>query len=91
MKDSKWVINRKGRAWGTEAQRRYRLTPEKLEMWEGKLLWNDRERVRLLGLLLENVGADRAVRLGDLQVWIDALEARRAREGQSEQSDGEAA
>jgi hypothetical protein len=54
---------------------RYALTPEKLEMIRGKLLWSDEERVNLLGLLLENVGADRAVRLGDPQVWRDAVAA----------------
>ena len=54
---------------------RYALTPEKLEMNRGKLLWSEAERVKLLGLLLENVGADRAVRLGDPQVWRDAVAA----------------
>lgn len=44
-------------------------------MVEGKLLWGDEERVKLLGLLLENVGADRAVRLGSVKVWRDALAA----------------
>jgi hypothetical protein len=63
-----------GRAWVSgEARRRYELTPEKLEMMDGKLLWSDEERVNLLGLLLENVGAERAVRLGNPQVWRDAV------------------
>ena len=80
MKDDKWNIRRKGRAWASgEAQKRYRLTPEKLEMWEGRLLWSTAERTRLLGLLLENVGADRAVRLGSLDVWRDAIAAREAK------------
>jgi hypothetical protein len=48
---------------------RYELTPEKLEMIDGKLLWDHEARVALLGLLLENVGADVAVRLGDPSVW----------------------
>jgi hypothetical protein len=52
---------------------RYELTPEKLEMIAGKLLWSEEDRVNLLGLLLENVGADRAVRLGNAQVWRDAV------------------
>jgi hypothetical protein len=52
---------------------RYELTPEKLEMIRGKLLWSQKDRVNLLGLLLENVGADRAVRLGNAQVWRDAV------------------
>jgi hypothetical protein len=69
-----WDIRGDGRAWKAgEAMRRYELTPEKLEMIEGKLLWDDEERINLLGLLLENVGANRAVELGDPQVWRDAI------------------
>jgi hypothetical protein len=76
MKDSDWDIRRKGRAWeDEEADQRYNLTPEKIEMIEGKLLWSDEDRVALLGLLLENVGADRAVRLGDHGVWRTAIDA----------------
>jgi len=52
---------------------RYVLTPEKFEMVDGKLLWSDEDREMLLGLLLENVGADRAVRLGDPEVWRAAV------------------
>ena len=70
MRDSDWDIRREGRGWeGDEATRRWELTPEKMEMFEGKLLWFDEDRVKLLGLLLENVGADRAVRLGNPDVW----------------------
>lgn len=76
MKNLDWDIRREGRAWsGDEAMNRYALTPEKLEMVKGRLLWDDDARTKLLGLLLENVGADRAVRLGDPQVWRDAIEA----------------
>ena len=52
---------------------RYELTPEKFEMDRGKLFWDDAERVTLLALLLENVGVDRAVRLGDPEVWRAAV------------------
>lgn len=52
---------------------RWALTPEKLEMFEGRLLWSDEDRVALLGLLLENVGADATVRLGDPAVWRTAV------------------
>jgi hypothetical protein len=66
----RWDIRGEGRSWGKgEAMARYMLTPEKLEMVEGKLLDSDQDRERLLGLLLENVGAERAVRLGDPAVW----------------------
>ena len=76
MNDSAWDIRRAGRAWSDdEARQRWELTPEKLEMIAGRILWDEEERVQLLGLLLENVGADRAVRLGDPAVWRSAVES----------------
>ncbi len=68
-----WDIRIEGRAWGEEARQRFELTPEKFEMYEGKLFWSDEDRLNLLGLLLENVGAARAVRLGDPAVWRQAI------------------
>jgi hypothetical protein len=69
-----WKVGRQARAWAeTEAFERYELTPERIEMVEGKLLWSDEERLQLLGLLLENVGADAAVRLGSPDVWREAV------------------
>ncbi len=74
-----WNIQREGRAWrANEAQSRWELTPPKFEMIEGMLLWSDEDRLNLLGLLLENVGIDQAIRLGDPRIWreaIDRLEA----------------
>ena len=67
-------IRREGRAWMKDAARdRYYLTPEKIELIEGKLFWSDEERLTMLALLLENVGADAAVRLGDPEVWRAAV------------------
>ena len=68
-----WDIRAEGRAWHDEAMDRYGLAPEKLELIQGKLLWTDDERLTLLALLLENVGADAAVRLGDPAVWRAAV------------------
>ena len=74
MRDADWDIRREGRAWARdEAMQRYQLTPEKMEMIEGKLLWEEEDRIKLLGLLLENVGVDRAVRLGNPDVWRAAV------------------
>lgn len=72
--EQEWDIRREGRAWVRgEGLERYSLTPEKIELIDGKLLWDDEERLTLLALLLENVGADRAVRLGRASVWIEAV------------------
>ena len=72
--DIDWKIRRAGRAWrGKEAHERYQLTPDKFEMIDGKLFWDEGDRLMLLGLLLENVGVDRAVQLGDPRVWRAAV------------------
>lgn len=63
-----WDIRRDGHAWGGEAMSRYQMTPEKTEMLDGRLYATEEERLRMLALLLENVGADKAVRLGDASV-----------------------
>jgi hypothetical protein len=73
-----WDIRRDGRAWsGGEGFQRYSLTPERFELIDGRLFWSDDDRVNLLAMLLENVGADQAVRLGDPRVWIEAVEGLR--------------
>jgi hypothetical protein len=69
-----WDIRRAGRAWqGEEGMARYHLTPEKIEMVKGRLFWSDEDRLTMLGLLLENVGIDAAVRLGDPREWKAAV------------------
>jgi hypothetical protein len=74
MAEIEWDIRSEGRAWRAgEATERYQLTPEKFEMVGGKLLWSDEERETLLALLLENVGADRAVQFGKPEVWRAAI------------------
>ena len=70
-----WDIRREGRAWGSEGLSRFEMTPEKTEMVGGKLYSSDEERIAMLGLLLENVGADEAVRLGSGSVWRAAVAA----------------
>jgi hypothetical protein len=69
-----WDIRREGRAWGgEEAGDRINRVPGKTEMTGGKLYWSDEERLTMLALLLENVGIDRAVQLGDPALWRAAV------------------
>ena len=69
-----WNIRREGRRWtGDEGFERFAHTPEKIEMIDGRLFWDDDQRLIMLGLLLENVGADAAVRLGNPAVWREAV------------------
>ena len=53
---------------------RMRLVP-RAEFFQGKLFFREEDRQLLLALLLENVGADAAVRLGDPDVWRAAVAA----------------
>jgi phosphoglycolate phosphatase-like HAD superfamily hydrolase len=74
MKKLKWEIRSNDRAWrGDEAFDRYMLTPHKIELVNGKLLFSKKDRETLLALLLENVGADRVVQIGDPEVWRAAV------------------
>jgi hypothetical protein len=69
-----WDIRREGRAWRSgEGLARFELAPEKIEMVGGRLFWSEEDRLTMLGLLLENVGVDKAIRLGNPQVWRDAI------------------
>lgn len=74
----RWDIRREGRSWGREDfPARLELTPEKFEVVDSKLFWDENDRLNLLALLLENVGVDTAVRLGSLEVWEAAIAAAR--------------
>lgn len=69
-----WNIRREGHAWqGEESRRKYYLAPEKIELFEGKIFFDDERRLTMLALLLENVGVDAAVRLGNPAVWREAV------------------
>jgi hypothetical protein len=71
-------IQRQGRKWSrAEVEQKYhQLCPEKIELIEGKMFWSDEERLNMLALLLENVGMDAAVQLGDPALWKQAIDER---------------
>jgi hypothetical protein len=68
-----WNVTLEGRGWTSNALERYELTPEKIEMMDGRLFGTEEDRLRMLGLLLENCGAETAVRYGDPEVWRRAV------------------
>jgi hypothetical protein len=69
-----WDIRNEGRAWDKdEFWARLELRPPKLEIAKGRLLGSQQDRETLLCLLLENIGADRVVELGDPEVWRAAV------------------
>ena len=64
--------------WGELAdgyRGRYSLAPNKIELIDGKLFWNDDVRLLMVGLLLENLGVDRVVKLGNPKAWKEAVAA----------------
>jgi len=74
MPNPKWDIRRRCRLWTKdECWKRFELFPEKNEMFDGQLSWSQKERENILGLLLELVGTDKAVRLGRPEVWRAAI------------------
>ena len=77
MAEIAWDIRREGRRWRPgELRERYDALPEmKFEIIDGQLPWDDEAKLVLLGMLLESVGLDRAVRLGDPRVWREAVAA----------------
>jgi hypothetical protein len=75
MSGINWDIRREGRRWRPgEMRERYEALPEmKFEVIEGQLLWTQEEQLHLLAVMLEAVGVDRAVRLGDPRIWREAV------------------
>ena len=68
-----WDIRREGREWrGEEFEKRIYQAPEKIEFVRG-IFTSERERLTVLAMLLENLGIDKAVRLGDPADWKAAV------------------
>jgi hypothetical protein len=69
-----WDSRREGRVWEDgEVRARYALSPERIELVAGQIFGTERDRMMMLGLLLENVGVDAVVRLGIPEVWREAI------------------
>ena len=69
-------VRREGRSWqGEEFELSYFAMPEKMEACDGMLYCSDVDRLKVLAALLENIGADRAVRIGNPDVWRAAVAA----------------
>lgn len=73
MKRDDWDIRREGRQWTREEQdRRSNQAPEKIEYVDG-IFDSEEARLTVLAMLLENLGIDRAVQLGNLADWQAAV------------------
>lgn len=81
MKPIKWDIRRKAREWSLEEfDQRLDQAPEKIEFVDG-IFASDRERLIVLGMLLENLGIDRVVQFGRLEDWKAAIEDLEKKQG----------
>jgi hypothetical protein len=70
---TEWKIGREGREWrGEEFDRRIYQAPEKIE-FKGGIFIYEHERLTVLAMLLENLGIDKAVRLGRAEDWKAAV------------------
>lgn len=68
-----WDIQREGRVWTHEEfERRYYQSPGKIEFRGGIFIY-DEDRLTVLAMLLENLGIDKAVQLGNVQDWKAAI------------------
>ena len=85
MKESDWDIRREPRQWTKEEwDRRIYQAPEKIE-FAGGIFDNDRERMTVLAMLLENLGIDKAVQLGNPADWKAAIdELLQSKQGKSQ-------
>jgi hypothetical protein len=73
MTQEQWNIGREGRRWTREEfERRIYQAPEKIE-FKGGIFISEEERLVVLGMLLENLGIDKAIRLGNLEDWKAAI------------------
>ena len=77
---AEWNIAREGHEWkGEEFYKRIYQAPEKIE-YVGGIFVDERQRLTVLAMLLENLGIDKAVQLGNPKDWkatiteIDAKE-----------------
>jgi len=85
MKPIDWDIRREGRRWSHEEfDQRIDQAPEKIEYVVG-IFASERERLNVLGMLLENLGIDRAIGFGKLKDWKAAIEDLEKKQGTGNQ------
>jgi hypothetical protein len=86
MDPSEWDIRREGRCWSREeSQRRMYQAPEEIE-FVGGIFAGEKQRLLVLGMLLENLGIDKVVRFGNLADWKAAIADLERQSGQESES-----
>ena len=73
METIDWDVRRSPREWTNEEYNiRVISAPDKIEYCDG-IFGSDRQRLIVLGMLLENLGIDAVVRFGKLGDWKAAI------------------
>ncbi len=86
MKPIEWDIHREGRLWSHEEfDERIYQAPKKIEYVDG-IFSSNRERLIVLGMLLENLGIDRAAQFGRLEDWKAAIADLETKQGTKKQT-----
>jgi hypothetical protein len=86
MRPIDWDIRREGRLWSHEEfVERINQAPEKIEYVDG-MFASDRQQLIVLGMLLENLGIDRAIQFGRLEDWKAAIEDLEKKQGTRSQT-----
>jgi hypothetical protein len=86
MKPIDWDIRREGRQWSNdEFDQRLYQAPEKIEFVDG-IFGSDRQRLIVLGMLMENLGIDRVIGFGKLEDWKAAIEDLERKKGSEKQT-----
>ena len=86
IKTPAWDIRREGRRWSDEEfDERTSVAPDKIEYVDG-IFASERQRLIVLGMLLENLGIDRVVRFGRLEDWKAAIADLEKQQGSKKQS-----
>jgi hypothetical protein len=86
MKPIDWDIRCEGRRWlDEEFDQRLYQAPEKIEFVDG-IFASYRERLSVMGILLENLGIDRVIRFGKLEDWKAAIEELEKKQGSGNRS-----
>ncbi len=73
MTQEKWDIRREGRKWTREESQHWLYhAPNKIE-FVGGIFAGERERLLVLGMLLELLGIDKVLQFGKLDDWKAAV------------------
>lgn len=73
MEETEWDIRRKGRKWTREeTEHWFYHAPDKIE-FVGGIFAGEQQRLLVMGMLLELLGIDKAVRFGNLADWKAAI------------------